>query len=174
MQIFSLRWPWQKAGVIPSPLAEEGEAFLREARELMARRQAVLDADWNFSAGRQWSFGQDDGVFGLALPDGRQLQADGQILGTFSTRGYYWQWAWSNPNVDPAMARDSLLAKQAGERLGIPYLVFAKVKVADKAHLRDLAALGVAAADADGVFQGVAGGIEVWILVRNLRQALLA
>jgi len=31
------------------------------------------------------------------------------------------EWAWNNPHVEAAMAHDSQLVKQLGERLGIAY-----------------------------------------------------
>lgn len=59
--------------------------------------------------------------------------------------------------------------KQAGQRLGITYLVEGQIPVDDEAFVSYLCSIGVKATDAQGIFRGVAGDVDVMILVHSCR-----
>jgi hypothetical protein len=154
-----------------APLSPEADKFLAEATAEFKTKQDALTKDWRFGTGTQWGFDQVNGIFKLNFSDGAQFQADGQILGSYSAAGRSWEWAWNNPHVAPAMARDSKAAKKVGERLGISYLVAPMVPVPNEEFASYLAAIGVKATDSLGVYRGKAGPIDVFITLKNARWA---
>src|SRR5437660_4673128 len=107
---------------IDDALSPEADRFLAEACAEFEHKQAVLDRDWRFDSAQEWGFDQNTGVLWLTFSDGSRLEANAQILGSYSAEDQSWQWAWSNRNADDAMALDSRKVKELGERLGIAYL----------------------------------------------------
>ncbi len=162
----------EKIAAVPASIANlspEADQFLSHAMELFNERQRSLQREWRFDSYKQWGFEQLSGTFRIEYEDGKQLHADGQILGSYSSSGPSWEWGWHNPYVDPAIARDSKLVKELGERLGINYLTTGTVPVPDEQFLSFLCAVGLKATGSVGVFRGSAGPIEVMILLKNLR-----
>jgi hypothetical protein len=156
---------------LDTPLSPEADKFLAEALAEFKAKQKALTKDWRFGKGKQWGFDQVSGIFKLDFDDGAQFQADGQILGSYSAGGGSWEWAWNNPHVAPAMARDSKAAKKVGGRLGISYLVAPMIPVPSEEFASYLAAIGVKATDSIGVYRGKAGPIDVFIALKNARWA---
>ena len=150
-------------------LSPEADQFLSTAMELFNERQRALRKEWQFDSYKQWGFDQLSGTFRIEFEDGRQLHADGQILGSYSSSGQSWEWGWHNPYVDPAIARDSRAVKELGGRFGLDYLTSGTVPVPDEQFISFLCAVGLKATDSAGVFRGSAGPIEVMILLKNLR-----
>lgn len=162
----------EKIAAAPASLANlspEADQFLSSAMELFNERQKALRKEWPFDSYKQWGFDQLSGTFRIEFEDGKGLQADGQILGSYSSTGNSWEWGWHNPYVDPAIARDSNVVKNLGERFGINYLTTGTVPVPDEQFISFLCAVGLKATDSTGVFRGSAGPIEVMILLKNLR-----
>jgi len=154
-----------------APLSPEADKFLAEATAEFNTKQEALRRDWRFGTAKQWGYDQVSGILKLDFEDGTQFQADGQILGSYSATGGSWEWAWNNPNVEEAMARDSKVTKAVGERLGISYLQAAMVPVPNEDFASYLAAIGVKATDSIGVYRGKAGPIDVFITLKNARWA---
>jgi hypothetical protein len=154
-----------------APLSSEAAKFIAEATAEFKAKQDALTRDWRFGTGKQWGFDQVSGTFKLDFADGVQFQADGQILGSYSVGGRSWEWAWNNPHVTAAMARDSRIAKELGERLDISYLVSPMVPVPSEEFASYLAAIGVKATNSIGVYRGKAGRIDVFITLKNARWA---
>ena len=152
-------------------LTPEADKFLADATAEFQAKHETLTRDWRFGTGKQWGFEQVSGVFKLDFDDGAQFQADGQILGSYLAARGSWEWAWNNPHVTAEMARDSKLAKQVGERLGISYLVTPMVPVPSEDFASYLAAIGVKATDSAGVYRGKAGPVDVFITLKNPRWA---
>lgn len=152
-----------------APLSPEADQFLREAIQEFNRKQAALQKDWRFDSYQEWRYDQLSGVLRLMFKDGAEFNADGQALGSYSPGDHSWEWAWNNPHVEAAMARDSQLVKQAGERLGISYLVAGMIPVSADVVPTFLCAIGAKATDSVGVFRGQAGPIEVMLTLKNPR-----
>ena len=152
-----------------TPLSPEADKFLAEATAEFEIKQDALDRDWRFDAFKQWGFDQVSGTFRLEFGEGKEFQADGQILGSYSEAGSSWEWGWHNPYVDASIARDSKLVKELGERLGLPYLTAGTVPVPGDEFISYLCAIGLKATGSYGVFRGPAGPIDVMILIKNPR-----
>jgi hypothetical protein len=158
--------PAEAAGENLSP---EADQFLASAMEEFNARQKAMREEWRFDSYKQWGFEQLSGTFRIEYEDGKQLLADGQILGSYSASGNSWEWGWHNPYVDPAIARDSKLVKEAGERLGLAYVTTGMVPVPNEEFVSFLCAIGLKASNSIGVFRGSAGPIDVMILLKNPR-----
>jgi hypothetical protein len=154
-----------------APLSPEADQFLAEAMEEFNTKQDALDRDWHFDDHKQWGFDQLSGVFRLELGNSTEFQADGQILGSYSPSNASWEWAWHNPYVDPAVARDSKAVKELGERLGLAYATTGMIPVPGEELVSYLCAIGLKATGSLGVFRGTAGPVEVMILLKNPRMA---
>lgn len=150
-----------------APLSPEADKFLSEATAEFNIKQAALHSDWRFDSYKQWGYDQFSGVLKLDFEDGAQFCADGQILGSYIPSELSWEWAWNNPNVEAAMKKDSLLVKQAGERLGISYLVTGMVPAPTEEIVSFLCAIGIKATNSIGVFRGEAGSVAVMIALKN-------
>ncbi len=167
--------PWQRAP-LPEPgqpqddeLSPEADRFLGEACEEYNAKQERLERDWRFETAVEWGFDQDTGVFKLDLADGSQLEAAGQILGSYSPDDQKWQWAWNNPHVDEAVSTASRAVRELGQRLGIDYLQEGVIPVPDPKHVAYLCGIGLKATASAGVFEGESGPFRVFIMLRNLR-----
>ena len=156
---------------LDAPLSPEADKFLAEATAEFNAKQEALRRDWRFDSYKQWGYEQTSGILKLDFEDGAAFNADGQILGSYSAGGHSWEWAWNNPHVEAAMARDSQLVKQLGERLGIAYLVAGMIPVPSEEFASYLCAIGVKATDSIGVFRGKAGPVDVMITLKNARWA---
>ena len=159
------------AAGLDGSLSPEADKYLAEATAEFNQKQETLKRDWRFGTGKQWGFDQVSGIFKLDFADGAQFQADGQILGSYFAARHSWEWAWNNPNVTAEMARDSKLAKQVGERLGISYLVAPMVPVPSEEFASYLASIGVKATASMGIYRGKAGPVDVFITLKNARWA---
>ena len=150
-------------------LSPEADAYLAGALEDFNARQRAMKQEWHFDTYERWGFEQLTGNFRLEFADGRQLLAEGQILGSYSATGNSWEWGWHNPYVDPAIARDSQKVKEAGEQLGLPYVTAGVVPVPDEDFVSFFCAIGLKATGSVGVFRGSAGPVDVMILLKNPR-----
>ena len=150
-------------------LSPEADAYLAGALEEFNTRQRAMKQEWHFDTYERWGFEQLTGTFRLEFADGRQLLAEGQILGSYSATGHSWEWGWHNPYVDPAIARDSQKVKQVGEQLGLPYVTAGVVPVPGEDFVSFLCAIGLKATGSVGVFRGSAGPVDVMFLLKNPR-----
>jgi len=157
-------------GVIET-LSPEADKYLAEALEEFNVKQRAMKQEWRFDSYERWGFEQHSGTFRLEFSDGKQLLAEGQILGSYSATGNSWEWAWHNPYVAPAIARDSKTVQQVGEQLGLPYVTTGVVPVPDENLISFLCAFGLKATNSVGVFRGAAGPVDVMILLKNPRVA---
>lgn len=166
--------PRNKTAAIPAEaagqnLSPEASQFLTAAMDEFNDRQKAMREEWRFDNYKQWGFEQLSGTFRIEYEDGKQLQADGQILGSYSSTGDSWEWGWHNPYVDSAIARDSKAVKDLGERLGLTYVTTGTIPVPNEEFVSFLCAIGLKASNSVGVFRGSAGPIDVMILLKNPR-----
>ena len=130
-----------------------------------------MKADWRFGEHKQWGFDQESGILKLEFADGAELHFDGQILGSYSPAQRSWEWAWNNPWVEAAMAKDSQRVKQLGEKLGIAYLQAGMVPLPDGEFVSYLCSIGLKATDSVGVYRGKCDPVDVMILLKKPRWA---
>jgi hypothetical protein len=157
------------------PITPEEDKFIHEAVAEFNLKQGALYRDWRILTTKDWRFDQADGLLKLDLEDGARFLADGQVVGTYAPSQGSWEWAWGSPLVKPELARDSLLVKELGARLGIPYLHASPViPVPNEDTLRLLAAICIKATDSIGIYRADLdnlGRIDMYILLKSPRWA---
>ena len=157
---------------LDAALSPRADRFLREALEEFSTKQANLESEWGFGQAASWDIDQGEGIFRMYFDDGRLLEADAQLLGSYSHSEKNLEWAWNNPNVFLKMKRDSRRIRKAGKDLGIDYLQAGFTPVLGEEFLSYLCSLGLKATDSEGVYRGSAGPVDVLLLLKNLRWAV--
>jgi len=150
-------------------LSPEAEKFLAEAWFEYDIKQAALERDWRFDSSSGWGFDQDTGIFTLDFADGSQLQASGQILGCYSAENESWEWAWDNPDCKETISGDSRMVRELGERVVIPYLLEGVISAPGRKLVTYLCAIGLKATGSVGVFEGEAGPVTVFLMLKDLK-----
>ena len=175
--------PWQRASIdsvesqsepttaADDELSPEVDKFLADAGVEFDAKQEALERDWRIGEAAEWGFDQDTCLLWLGFDDGSRLEANAQILGTYSNDDQDWQWAWSNPNIEAAVARDSQAVKELGARLGLAYLQEESLPVESPGHAAYLCSIGVKATNAVGVFEGEFGPTVGFFMLKDLRWA---
>lgn len=152
-----------------TPLTPEADQYLAASLVEFKAKQQAMKKDWRFEDFERWGFDQISGTFRLEFSDRKELHADGQILGSYSESANTWEWAWHNPYVSPAIARDSLVVKETGAKLGLACTASGMVPVPEEEFINHFCALGLKATDSVGIFRGAAGPVDVLILIKNPR-----
>ena len=152
-----------------APLSPEADKFLAEATAEFNAKQETLKRDWRFDAFQRWEYDDKKGILKLSFKDGAELQADGQLLGTYSPSGHSFEWAWNSPHFGNSITRGSKLVKKRGEELGIAYLQTGMVPVPGEVFLSYLVAIGSKVTGSLGIFRADGGGVDVLITVKNAR-----
>lgn len=147
--------------------APEAEAFLRAACAEFNVKQSQLREEWRFGEAEQWGYEQDTGILQLDFEDGSQLLADGQILGSYDPSAETWEWAWNNPNIDEAVARDSHRVRELGDDLDLDCLRMGVTPAPGGPFPAFLGAVGVKATNSIGLYPGHAGDVIVFILLKE-------
>ena len=166
---------WFKKARVPrvdfdAPLSPEADKFLAGATSEWNAKQEALGRDWRIGGEGDWKYDQITGRLVLTFADGERIEADGQILGSYSANDRSWQWAWSNPHINSKVANDSRAVKAVGDRLGVFYMQLGKFSVPGPDVISYLCAIGLKASDSAGIYEGEAGGIKVMIMLKNLRR----
>ncbi len=154
---------------IDDDLSPEAECYLRDACAEFNAKQNLLREEWRFAECEEWSFDQDTGVFRLDFEDGSKLFADGQILASYDAFDETWEWAWNNPDVNPNIVQDSLLARELGERHGIEFLTSGMLPAPNGPFPAFLGAVGVKASNSIGAYPADTGEVVAFLLLKNLK-----
>lgn len=149
-------------------LSPEADDFLEEACEELNGKQAALQSTWRIDAHNKWSFEQESAKLILDFEDGSVLHANAEILGSFHPGESTWEWAWNNPNVDPAITGDSRKAQEVGEKFEIGYLTNGRIPVDSEDLVAFLCAIGLKASEAEGIYTGESDGLRVYLTIKNL------
>lgn len=162
---------FKKKKPLYAPLTPEQDAFLASCTQEYNEKLERLNREWGFADHKNWGFDQTSGVFELERNDGVKVQADGQIIGSYSSTGDSWEWAWNNPHVEAPMKRDVELVRAFGEKEKIEYLCRGMVPAPDKLFGMYLSGIAAKVIGSEGVFAGDAGPILVFLSLKNLRKA---
>lgn len=152
-----------------APLSPEADKFLAQATAEFNTKQEALRRDWRFDSYSGWEYDDAKGVLKLSFEDGAELQADGQLLGTYLPSEHSFEWAWNSPHFGDAITKGSKLVRERGKQLGISYLQVGMLPVPSEAYLSYLVALGAKVTESLGIFRADGGGVDVLIAVKNAR-----
>lgn len=144
--------------------------FLESAIGEHNEKNDILNEQWGFDSYSEWGLDQESGKFFIKLQDGSLVEAEGQIYGSFSSEDSTWEWAWSNPDIDESIAKDSLRIKEYGESENIDFLSEAIIELPDQNTATYLAAIGEKINNAQGLFVGQIEEIYIFIGLKGLRR----
>jgi hypothetical protein len=153
-------------------LSPEADALLAAAcAEFEEKQQALEEGEWRLASCAGWGFDVDTGMVTVELEDGSRWEADGQWLGSFNPDDQTFQWAWDSPDMGEHLTRDSLRIKEAGERLGIRYLVMGGgcFPIPGPEFVPYLCGIGLKVTDSIGVMEAEAEGMVGFLMLKNPR-----
>ena len=94
---------------------EEMDDLVNQAMSEMQAKMQVLISDFEFGKWDTWTFDQKDGILRFRNVDGRGLDMDAQIVGSFSQVSDTWMWAWANDSIGDHLKLSATRVKQYGE-----------------------------------------------------------
>jgi hypothetical protein len=99
---------------------EEFEIFLNSALDDLWEKQDMLETQYGFGTFSRWFFDQNTEKLELYNAyDIKVVEADVIDIGSYSTNGGTWKWAWSNESVLPNLRKKAEPLKELGEITGI-------------------------------------------------------
>jgi len=100
----------------PSDTGEPEATILRSLEEIQAKQQANMLA-WRLGRTKRWDADLDIGQIKFSDPDGYQVVAPLQVIGSYNPEYGTWLWGWDHPSVDEPFAQ----AARAARRFGVQY-----------------------------------------------------
>lgn len=156
----------------PKPSPEPSPALAAELDDavpwlLDRNRQAIEDHGIGLET--NYDFDQGTGELTLSFPDGRQLIAAGQILGSFDPKQRTFLWSWANPSMVDGVTGLAGRLRQRGENDGEPLLTEPELAIRMPLIGR-LSALAARIDDSTGLYRAVTNGhTSVFIAYRPTR-----
>ncbi len=148
-------------------LTPEQDEYLADAIQIYNNSLKEYEKKYGFANYDEWGFDQETGKFLLKDNGKVVISADGQIIGSFSSSDLSWEWAWNNPNVEPAMVQSSLKVKEYGEKEGLNYFCEGVLQVPDVSYAAYLAAVGQKITNSEVVYRGIMGDLSIFLLLNN-------
>jgi len=139
------------------------------ARSMEELRMRTGSHDRLFQIGRaDWALNQDDGVIVFTSPNGFIASAPAQIVGTYDTVDGTWVWSWDNPSILPDLCKHALLARQYGQKNGLPEYTTRQFKT-DENRCWELTACTCKLGCFQGAYRGPAGDTMVFITFGDVK-----
>lgn len=109
-------------------ITERFVELVTRAHEYLTERQDALRAEFRLGEWARWDWDQDTGQLAFSNGAGEppQVVADIQFVGTTSEETGTWLWAWDNPHIEQALARDVHEVRRFGEAHDIAQLTTPK------------------------------------------------
>ncbi|MEO1620664.1 MAG: DUF6882 domain-containing protein [Cyanobacteria bacterium J06632_3] len=139
---------------IPSPAFQ---ADLFKAASALIEKNISLIKTYCVGLENNYGFDQETGKFTLFFSDGRQLIADGQILGSFDPRQKTFLWGWANPSLSPKISALANDIKRVGDARSESILTTPEMALKFDV-ISQLMAFAVDGKDYDGVYRAITNG----------------
>jgi hypothetical protein len=150
---------------LPSP-EPDLETFLQESLALLTERNAAHGRAWGLGEAASWQLDMDRQRLLFSFPDGRQVAAEAQIVGSLNVEKGTWLWAWANSSVDSAMSRDASGLRAWGERWHLGPLTIGSFE-ADEDDGWAMTGLALRLFGADGAYRAPVEGLRIFFTFRN-------
>ena len=100
--------------------------LVTRAHDYTTARQEVLRNQFRLGTWPRWDWSQDDRRIVFSADGVPNVIADIQFVGTTSEETGTWLWAWDNPHIERALARDVHEVRRFGEAHDIAQLTTPK------------------------------------------------
>jgi Family of unknown function (DUF6882)/NTF2 fold immunity protein len=110
---------------------------------------------WQISQA-SWSVDQDVGDIVFQSPNGFQVTAPVQIIGTYNTVDRTWLWSWANPSIEVALTKHAKVVEEYGKKHDFTVLTERKLKCTKK-QCWELTALANMLNGSQGAYPGPDG-----------------
>src|SRR5262249_49897535 len=138
----------------------EFKAFIEASMEGLRLQTEAHQGTWGLGKSQRWDFSLDTGELVFSFPD-MVVRAPAQVIGTFDSEEGSWMWAWANPSIPEALARDSIRVQEYGEQRSIERLTTPSWP-GDEMDGWRMAALANRLCESNGVYRGPAGPTLVY------------
>ncbi len=170
--------PWQELLVQPPqldfrpPLTAEAQKYLDDACVELDKLQGLFDRRWRTEAPHTVRFDLERSCLLFSFGDGRGVEAQAEILGTYRPGDRSWNWAWDQGDI-ARFAAGGALVRSLGQRFGVEYLTRPAYQVPDPSFLGLLVAVGVKATNSIGHYvarhTSEGGEMEVFYLLKGAK-----
>jgi hypothetical protein len=148
----------------------EFDAFVARSTRALDRKQAKLSKRFGLGSYARWDYDQVTERLRFSNDEARmRVEATAMPIGSFSTLGRTWQWAWANPSIPEGPRARAARLRELFEVTGVE--VFRQEAFeADEPMAWELAAMAVAHLSAAGCYRGPVGHLHVFLAIENIRE----
>ena len=163
------QWNDVVAGLATPPTDDQYNALLNGALELIGGMNARLVSEYGIGSYARWSVDQTTGEIVFSDDERECVRAEVDIVGTLSTEGESFKWAWANPTISAGLSEASLATKALGERHQIPDLVAETIDAGPEDAMA-FSAVACLLSGGEGVYRAPAGKAMVFMALRGIRR----
>jgi len=142
--------------------------FIKQSVEGLRTQTSTHAATWHLGAEANWAADQDAGLIRFTFKDGTIAEADLQIVGTYNTLDGTFLWGWDHPSVAEPLRKHASLAKEFGEKNGLPKFTERKVKCSED-DAWEFTAVAARLGKANGAYRGPAGTALVYMTFGEIK-----
>ncbi|NET48656.1 MAG: hypothetical protein F6K09_08000 [Merismopedia sp. SIO2A8] len=137
------------------------DQYFEKAINHLQSLTAAHEQMWRIGAAEHWDADQETGVLTWSYPD-VLVQADFQIIGTYSTLDNSFLWAWDHPSVVVPLTQDAQKVFEFGKIHNIDFLQWRKIECSEE-QAWELTALATLVCDRQGAYRGAAGTTSIFM-----------
>ncbi|SHJ28504.1 hypothetical protein SAMN02745181_1657 [Rubritalea squalenifaciens DSM 18772] len=127
-----------------------------------------LEEHWHFSKVTEWGLDDEAGLIHWTLPNGKQVSAACQVMGTYDLGTGSFLWAWGNESIDSNLKEDAQRVHDFGQQNGVDFLTFRKLDCAED-DVWDLIALASQICDSRGAYCGEMDGVLIYVSFGDIK-----
>jgi hypothetical protein len=143
----------------PQPSPDEGLTLtdaLLQGTEMLQQTTAAHVNRWGLGTAQRWDLDAAGGVLRWTFPE-RVAEAPVQVLGSYSTQGASWMWAWANDSLPSNLCSASAAVRSWGERQGHSALTTPVLHGLPEEQVAELTAIAFRITEATGFYRAPAG-----------------
>jgi len=163
--------PPDQASKAIDPQAEkpmDSSAFIKQSVEGLRTQTSTHAATWHLGEEANWAADQDTGQIRFTFKDGTVAVADLQIIGTYNTLDGTFLWGWDHPSVAEPLRKHAILAKEFGEKHGLPKFTERKIECSED-DAWEFTAVAARLGKANGAYRGPAGTALVYMTFDEIK-----
>lgn len=135
---------------------------LSSALAWLQQQTAKYSATWGLGSEANWNLDMNEGWLRWTFADGRVMQADVQVIGTYNTKNSSFMWGWDHPSVPEPLRRAAHAVQTLGQQLGVERWTTRTVTCTED-EAWQFTALAAQQDGAAGAYRGNANGTWVYM-----------